>query len=131
MLALSFESRAEPRAPELALGRGPVAMRLLERVAARQNLSSLRGAAAPELFFVIGADLPWVDGVEYFGRVGTVYLPTTLAVVPEELFIQRVAREYGSCIVLPDTLIRIAAALNLSDAALPALREIVGSRADA
>jgi hypothetical protein len=60
--------RWRPNAATVAVGRGPVAVALLERLL-RGPHEGLRGVWAPGLVLVEGEPLPWVDGVEYLGTL--------------------------------------------------------------
>src|SRR5687767_9313735 len=71
-LSLEWRKRAEPLAPCAALGLGAAASRLLARLllADDEQLGRLRGVGSGGLIVLLGAeaDLPWVDGIRYFGR---------------------------------------------------------------
>lgn len=101
-MKIRFEKRAEPLEPVMALGRDHVARALFRRSQRYADHDEYRCLAAKDLFLITGPDLPWVDGVEYLGRSGNLYLPTTLQPIPEELFVDRIFRDYGSVAVLPD-----------------------------
>jgi hypothetical protein len=66
-----MNSRWPPLEPEFVVARGE-AGRALARVllADPARLASLRGLISGEVFALTGAELPWVDGAEYFGRDG-------------------------------------------------------------
>lgn len=68
---LEWEARWPPLEPVFAVARGVVAVTLARQLlAAPARLAALRGVVAPKLLAVTGSELPWVDGVEYFGRDG-------------------------------------------------------------
>jgi hypothetical protein len=76
-------SRWPPLAPEFVIARG-AAGRALARALLENptRLATLRGLVSGDLLAVTGADLPWVDGAEYFGRDGSaswLLVPTSLA----------------------------------------------------
>lgn len=64
--------RWPPLEPEFVVARG-VAGRALARslLMTPARLATLRGVVAGEFIALTGLELPWVDGVEYFGRDGT------------------------------------------------------------
>jgi hypothetical protein len=72
MLSVGSQQRVTPLPPEAALAFGHVALafgrRLLEL--SDKQLSRLRGVASADALLVLGAgaDLPWCDGLAYFGR---------------------------------------------------------------
>ena len=59
--------RWPPLAPAYAVGGRALAKRLLANA---QALPTFRGLVAGPRLAVTGSELPWVDGVEYFGRDG-------------------------------------------------------------
>lgn len=83
--AVTWRARTAPLTPEVCAASGPAAQRLMRRLPAMEpeRLARLRGGANNDYVVVIGAeaDLPWVPGVEYFGRdplAPHLYLPTAL-----------------------------------------------------
>jgi len=72
MLAAASAPRVTPLAPEAALGIGPVAVLLASRLLelTDEQLGQLRGVASTDALVVLGngAELPWCDGIAYFGR---------------------------------------------------------------
>ncbi|MCB9673511.1 MAG: hypothetical protein H6737_00250 [Alphaproteobacteria bacterium] len=65
MIPVRWGPRAQPLAPVAAAGRGDVARRLGERVLAAPG--AWRVIVGDRLIVVLGADLPWVDGITYLG----------------------------------------------------------------
>lgn len=81
-LNLTWQVRAEALAPAGLLAQGPVARRLLARLARMEDehLSRYTVVAASGSLLVLGADLPWVDGVAYCApepHFPGLWLPTT------------------------------------------------------
>jgi len=71
MLAVRLQQRVTPLSPEAALGLGRVAFALGRRLLELpdEQLGQLRGVAGPNALLVLGgAELPWCDGIAYFGR---------------------------------------------------------------
>lgn len=72
MQATASEPRVTPLVPEAALGVGPVALALGKRLLelGDEQLERLRAVAGTDALLVVGngADLPWCDGISYFGR---------------------------------------------------------------
>lgn len=72
MLTASSQPRVTPLAPDAALGLGPAALALVHRLLQLPDdqLERLRGVAGTNVLLVLGstADLPWCDGIAYFGR---------------------------------------------------------------
>ena len=72
MRASGSRPRVTPLAPDAALGFGPVALALGHRLLelTDEQLEQLRGVAGRNVLVVLGsnADLPWCDGIAYFGR---------------------------------------------------------------
>jgi hypothetical protein len=72
MLSVGSQQRVTPLPPEAALALGRVALafggRLLEL--SDEHLGRLRGVVSADALLVLGtsADLPWCDGIAYFGR---------------------------------------------------------------
>jgi hypothetical protein len=72
MLSVGSQQRVTPLPPEAALAFGQVAhafaRRLLEL--SDEQLGRLRGVASADALLVLGrgSDLPWCDGIAYFGR---------------------------------------------------------------
>jgi hypothetical protein len=86
---VAFVPREVPLEPVAAVGIGPVARALGERLLewTDSEIAMLQGICAPQLLAVLGAahTLPWVDGVAYLGRderAPRLLLPTTLRPSP-------------------------------------------------
>src|SRR5689334_21688884 len=81
---VTWHTRAEPLAPRAAAARDQAALRLARRLVAfsAEHLATYEGVATPTILLVLGANLPWTDGVIYLGRdpaAPSLLLPTTLA----------------------------------------------------
>ncbi|MEO1338338.1 MAG: hypothetical protein AAFV29_22030 [Myxococcota bacterium] len=85
---IPWDREEPPRVPRLAFAQNEAATRLVERLLAEPDevLQKLSGVGSIEsserMIAVLGMtqDLPWIDGVRYFGEVDAapgVYLPTT------------------------------------------------------
>lgn len=72
MLTVGSQLRVTPLAPDAALGLGPAALALGHRLfeLPDDQLERLRAVAGTNVLLVLGstADLPWCDGIAYFGR---------------------------------------------------------------
>jgi hypothetical protein len=85
-MEVRWMARPVPLAPEAALGAGPVAARLVQRLLQfpDEALAKLTGVAGPGVVVLCaeeGEDLPWVDGLVYLGRdlsAPSLLIPTTL-----------------------------------------------------
>jgi hypothetical protein len=103
-MILRWTPRAEPLAPEAALGFDGAAEALARRLARAgdEALARLRGVAGDGVVAVLGVadDLPWVDGVEYVGRAPgapSLLLPTQVAPsVPAALLERAVVARAGA-----------------------------------
>jgi len=97
-MSVVFVSRDEVLEPAAVVGLGPVARRLGERLlkCTDAQLGHWKGLTATGLLIVLGADLPWVDGVEYLGRdleAPRLLLPTALRPsIGVELFERAIVR---------------------------------------
>lgn len=132
---IQWTPRRRPLLAVAAAARGDVADALVTRLLELDDeaLGRLRGVAADNLVLLLGArdDLPWVDGVTYFGRAEgapDLLVPTTLApTVPESLLARAVAhaRIPAPVAVLVDkkTLVSFAEARPLAKAYLRAWRD--------
>ena len=96
-IKVEWRPRTEPLAPRAVVGFGAVATRLVARLLADvEAWTGLEGLSGAEVIVVLGPSeqLPWVDGVRYYGRdpaAPELYLPTTLApTVPVELYAQTI-----------------------------------------
>lgn len=68
-VSLQWGPRWPPLDAEFVVGRGFAGRHLARAVLATPTrLAGLRGVLSPDVLALTGADLPWVDGVEYFGR---------------------------------------------------------------
>lgn len=79
MIEVRWKKRQEPLTAEGAYARGPLAAELLR--IAKERLLRPRGAAGKDLTVLLGAELPWLDGVRYLARdpdEPRLYLPTDL-----------------------------------------------------
>jgi hypothetical protein len=80
LTTLAWAPRWPPLPAEFALAQQAPAKALARLlIAAPLRLSALRGVVAADLLAVTGTELPWVPGVEYFGRDGAnpwLLLPT-------------------------------------------------------
>lgn len=98
MSALGWVLRDTPLLPGAVAARGRVARRLAERLL-QGGREDLQGVAGADWLFVVGADLPWVDGVHWLGLepgVRGLWLPTTHAPdVPPQLLAQTVRERIG------------------------------------
>ena len=65
MTVLDWRLRHVPLTPRAVAGRGAVARRLAQRVVAEPG--PWRGVVGDDCLVLVGADLPWVDGVTYLG----------------------------------------------------------------
>jgi hypothetical protein len=80
-VAVEWVARATPLAPSGVIARGAAAPALARRLLSH-DLADLACVAGPGLLVLLGADLPWVDGVVYVGRdpaAPELLLPTALA----------------------------------------------------
>lgn len=72
MPSVQSVTRVKPLAPCAALGLGPAALALVERLLqlAPEQLERLRGVASPDAVVVLGLgdDLPWSEGIVYLGQ---------------------------------------------------------------
>lgn len=72
MLTAGSKPRVTPLAPDAALGFGRAALALVHRLLELPDdqLERLRGVAGTNVLLVLGSavDLPWCDGIAYFGR---------------------------------------------------------------
>jgi MoxR-vWA-beta-propeller ternary system domain bpX5 len=143
MLSVGSQQRVTPLAPEAALALGPVALafgrRLLEL--SDEQLGRLRGVAGEEALLVLGAsaDLPWCDGIAYFGRepeepslllpcASSPGLPATLlARALERRFEGQGLRRPFLVSLDPPRLLPVASARGLERAALRAWLEATGA----
>lgn len=92
-IKVEWRPRLEPLLPRAVVGFGPVAQRLVARLLADvEAIKGLEGLSGADVIVVLGPSeqLPWVDGVRYYGRdpkAPELYLPTTLTpTVPVELY---------------------------------------------
>lgn len=99
MIALHLSARKEPLAACAALCMSKESTRLVTRLLQLDNaeLARLSGIHGDDFVFICGdaVDLPWVDGVQYFGKDPTapqLLLPTALGPnVPSALLERAVA----------------------------------------
>lgn len=133
-LALHWAPRWPPLAPEFVMARGAPARALATLLlASPQRLDALRGVAAPRLLALSGAELPWVEGVEYFGRepgASWLLLPTERAPsVPSPWLERRYRRALPDagwpCLLVPEplTLVPVAKCAPVGAAMLAAWLE--------
>ncbi len=135
-LQLEWRARLEPLSPCAALALGASASALLTRLlrASDDELARLTGVASARLVAVLGAeaDLPWVDGIRYFGREALapdLRLPTAHeATLPLPLLARAVARlgggAHGPWLVCPEPelVVPLGGALSLERGRLEGLR---------
>ena len=99
MSSFYWIEREPPLAPVGMLAEGAVARALADRLLAltSPSLAALSGVVTDDRIFVVGSELPWVDGATYFGRPqlgGALLLPTTRGPnVPDALFVRALARQ--------------------------------------
>lgn len=96
LLPLELTPRREPLEPQAAAALGPAALALAAHLLARpaEALHALRGVAGADVLAVLGAasDLPWIDGIAYFGRderAPRLLLPTTVEIGPSPALLER------------------------------------------
>lgn len=129
--ALRWAPRWPPLVPELVVARAEALRALVQQLlASPARLAGLRGLAAPGVFVATGAELPWVDGAEFFGRDADapwLYLPTARAPSVPAAWLERRYRKAHSdaawpCVLVPEplTLIPFARAAPLDANALRA-----------
>lgn len=77
-LELHWTPREAPLSVEGCLAEGESAQRLRHNLARREATSrkKFRAVEVEEGVLLLGPDLPWVEGLVYLGRVGSLYLPT-------------------------------------------------------
>lgn len=69
--SLQWVPRWPPLSAEFAVAQDASALELARLlVASPARLTALRGVVATHLLAVTGTELPWVNGIEYFGRDG-------------------------------------------------------------
>lgn len=75
---LSWSPRANPLAAEGCLAQGEVARELRRNLARRESdpRARFRAVEFEDGLVLLGAELPWVEGLIYLGCVGSLYLPT-------------------------------------------------------
>jgi hypothetical protein len=109
-VALEWEPRWPPLEPVFAVARGVVATGLARLLlAAPSRLAALRGVVSPGLLAVTGSELPWVDGIEYFGRDGAsawLLVPTGRRTLVPTSWLERryrtaLPRAGWPCVLLP------------------------------
>ena len=135
MTVLEWQRRAEPLAPGGLVADGAVARQLLAqlRPLAEQVLARLRIVATRDLLVVLGADLPWFDGVRYCApdpAAPTLWLPTHLAptLAPDLLRRSLAARAGAGPVLLwnaPEHMLPLADARALTPALLDWLDGVV------
>jgi hypothetical protein len=92
LLEIKWQSRLDTLEPSALLAVGETARRLREKLLSLddEKLSALQGVFAENMLFIVGADLPWVDGVIYLGKdteAPSIFLPTNLLPnIPLDLF---------------------------------------------
>jgi hypothetical protein len=144
MLSVGSQQRVTPLPPEAALAFGHVApafgRRLLEL--SDEQLGRLRGVASADALLVLGAsaDLPWCDGIAYFGRepedpslllpcASSPVLPATLlAQALERRFEEQGLRRPFLISLDPPLLLAVGSARGLERAALRAWLEARGAQ---
>lgn len=113
-----WSPRAVPLPAVAAIARGHAAPLLAARLLAMEDeqLSQLRGCATRDLIAIAGPDLPWIDGIEYFGRDDELFLPTAIGPgVPVPLLARAIATRHPelkppfAIAMNPDLLISFAA----------------------
>ena len=99
---IAWTPRATPLVPVAAIALGDAARALAQRLMAMtdEQLARMNGAASETMLVISGAsdELPWVDGIRYFGRDADaegILLPTHVRpTVPSGLFAQAIARAF-------------------------------------
>ncbi|MBL8914866.1 MAG: hypothetical protein JNM17_29445, partial [Archangium sp.] len=78
---MQFNPRWPPLEPLFALTRGAATRALITKLSDTNALKGIRGlVAGKDTLALTATELPWVDGIEYFGRDGTsafLLIPTT------------------------------------------------------
>lgn len=134
-VTVTWRDRAVPLSPSAALGLGPVATALGERLERLSDgeLGQLEAAAGSEALLVLGAAeaLPWVDGVIYLGRdprAPSLLLPTAVEPAMHPVLIESaIARQFAgpglvAVVDSPPRLVRVEAPRALDRRRLAALR---------
>ena len=106
-LPVGFLPRSSPLEPRVAVGRGPVVRRLVERLLRFEPsaLADLLAVGRPDLLAIMFPKTPvWVDGVEYLGcapDAPTLYVPThRMLDVPAPLVARALGRRFSEPIAL-------------------------------
>lgn len=87
-----WRPREPPLEATLALGSGAVGLALARRVLRHDTLAGLSAVVTDEALLIAGSELPWVEGIAYFGRSAaapSVLQPTTLEPPLDEALLER------------------------------------------
>ncbi|MBI4820024.1 MAG: hypothetical protein HY791_27360 [Deltaproteobacteria bacterium] len=128
MISFRWVDRLEPLEPRALLAFDEVARRLRRKLLRSDSFDRLLGVGDERVLILLGSELPWVDGVLYFGRdarAPSLLLPTALAPeLPVEVLEAAVlARSLSAPILVcpsPALTVSVAAARPLSRSKLEA-----------
>jgi hypothetical protein len=143
MLSVGSQQRVTPLPPEAVLAFGHIALAFGERLLelSDEHLGRLRGVVGADALLVLGsgADLPWCDGLAYFGREPeepSLLLPCASSpVLPATLLARALERRFEEQHLLrpllisldPPLVLAVGSARGLERAALRAWLEARGA----
>jgi hypothetical protein len=110
---VTWVSREPPLTPVVVIGVGEVGERLLARARSDAEPSRWTGVRSDGLVALCGSDLPWVDGVSYFGEdpdAKGLHVPTWLKTQLHPALVARALRRLGvvgPVALIPGTPLRV------------------------